>query len=208
LLREPIESREQAGQRESDLRSQRAHGDITEAVDGHHQHSERPKLARVDDSPGIDGLFGQQRQDDERGCGEQQAVAHFLVGQNVVDPVVNPGPRREDDGYDDREPRGELRIVQRETAEQYRDEHRDLGRQSRIVPERSQIAERGEGADERGGHQESRQPAELEADGACQRDESEGADAGCGSARSLALVALALDTDQQSDCERGTETND
>ncbi len=66
---------------------------------------------------------------------------------------------------------------------------------------------RGECADDCGHDQERGQPAELEADGAGQCDQSEGADACSGSSRSLSLAALALDADQQPDRERGAETD-
>lgn len=98
--------------------------------------------------------------------------------------------------------------AQRETPEQQRDQHRYFGREARVVPERSQVTQRREGADDGSNDEKRGQPAELEADGACQCDQSEGANARSGSPRSLSLAAFAFDADEQPDRERGTETDD
>ena len=43
-------------EREADLRAQRTHRDVAEAVDRHDEHGERPQLAQVDHAPRIDRL--------------------------------------------------------------------------------------------------------------------------------------------------------
>ena len=116
--------------------------------------------------------------------------------------------RREDDGDDDRERAGDLRLAQREAAEQQRDHHRHFGREARVVPERSQVTQRGECADDARHDEKGGQSAELEADGARQCNQSEGANARSGPPRSLSLAAFAFDADEQPDRERGTETDD
>ena len=91
--------------------AERAQSDVAQAVDRHDQHREHPQLAQVDDAPRIDRLLGQQRQDHQRRRGEHQAVAHLLVGEDVLDPVVQRSAEREQDGDDDRERRRELRLA-------------------------------------------------------------------------------------------------
>ena len=200
--------REQSRQRQPDPRAERPHGDVAETVDSHHQHRERPQLAQIQHAPRIDGFLGQQRQDHERGRSEDQSVAHFLVGEHVADPVVNPRARHQDDRHDDRQAARDLRLAQGETAEQQRYDHCYFGREPGIVAEGPQVTHRGERADDCRDDEKRGQPAELEADGAGECDQSESADAGGGAARSLSLAAFAFDADEQPDRERGAETND
>ena len=86
-------------------------------------------------------------------------------------------------------------------------QHRDFGREPGVALEGSQVTQRGERADDGGHDEKGWQSAELEADGAGQCNQSEGADACSSPTRSLSLAAFAFDADEQSDCERGTETD-
>ena len=75
---------------------------------------------------------GDERQHDQRGGGEQQAVMDLVLGERVAREAVQAVAEGEQEPDRDRDAGGEPCVALRERAEQERHHQRDLGRHAGV----------------------------------------------------------------------------
>ena len=202
------EPRGKARQRQAEASTDDAHSDVTQRTHGHDQHHHDPYRARVERAVRAERLVRQQRQDDERGGGEDQPVMDLFLRQHRTHEAMDSGARRQQARHDYAEPRRQRRFVYGKAAQQCRRHQGRLGRKAGVAILGPPIGQCRQYENAHRHDREQQVAAGDYGDGATERCDGEGTDAGRCAIRPDTLAAFAIDADQQADAERDGEIED
>ena len=202
------EARGKARQRQAEAGSHDPHRDVAQRAHAHHQDHHEPDGAQVERAIGADRMVGQHRQHDQGGAGEDQQVVDFAVGEHRAHETVEGRAGVQQQGDDHPDAGGEGGLADREPAQQRGRDQCRLRGEAGIGLAGMPVGEAREDdhAQHDGGQQEI--APRCRAGRAGERGEGEGPESRGAAARSFALLALAVDADQQPDTEGHDEAEE